>query len=201
LVAGAIACAHRSNSSLARTAPDLAPATATDQAVYEAVLADLAREYAQGGKLRVNMITMAPCDPASTIVQFDCVGERSVTALERPWVRTGRRAFDGLIADSTRSELVEAHRTVSTVPHRMMPGSTTAFLFMNSEQIAAEASSGSAGVHPGSAVLTRAAYSSDDFAFIYAVYGRMRFATGMIFLLRRSGDTWTIVSRVGIWVT
>ena len=164
--------------------------------VYDLVLAHLAREYGRGDTIRVQLTTMAPCDPAATIYYLDCIRERDVQRIES-WA-SGRIAFAG---DSTLKQLADSFRSYSHLSQRLLPLESSLFLLRTREQIAAELSAWRGGPPPASIVVARAAFSSDGYAYVYAVFGRERFATGMTFLLQKSGEQWNIVTAVGVWVT
>jgi hypothetical protein len=133
-------------------------------------------------------------------MHLDCIRERDIATLESPRA-SGRSPFDSEIADSTRRQLAAAFRNNSGVPRRMIALDTSAYVLRTREQVVAESSTAGAGRYPGTIFISRAAFSVDGYAYVYAVFSRMRFATGTIFLLRNESGRWRIVSRVGAWVT
>ncbi len=192
------ACAHasRRESVSDLTAPTLTRASAADSAVYDVVLQHLAREYAQpGGIILVQSPTMELCDPASLIYFLDCIRDQNYATLESRWAN-GSWVFAAFISDSTRRQLAESFRMNSNTPHLLRGLNPSMFVAGPRKEVLQ-----SMQPYPRTIVLARAAYSTNDYAYVYAVFGRQRFGAGLIFLLRKDGSTWQILSTEGVWVT
>jgi hypothetical protein len=183
------------------------PISGNDLHVYEAVLAWIADEYAgDGDTIRVENSTMASCDTTGQVYRLDCARERDAAVLEQRWA-DGSRAFGALIDDSTSRQLAESYRVSSDTVMQITGFDSSRFVVRTATAIGAEKGDWYGGRPIGSVSLSRASYSSDGHAYVYAVfsrvpgYGRGPFAAGLIFLLRGTGEKWELLAWRGTWVT
>jgi hypothetical protein len=206
----ASACVHNAPRATDQIDSDkgLQTISASDRSLYDVVLARIALEYgAVGDTIRVERTTMVPCDTTAQVYYLDCTRERNYGTLERR-SRDGSWAFSAFINDSTRRQLAESFRANSGNLQLLAGLDTGRFVLRSRAAIeAARSAWASSGGRPiASIVLSRAGYSQDGHAYVYAVfsrtgYGRGAFAAGLIFLLKRSGDIWALVATSGVWVT
>ena len=205
----AAACVHSKARTVIEPAGSVAALTtisATDRSVYEVVLSSLETEYiSDGDTLRIEMATMSLCDTSSRVLSLDCMGDRHYRTLEMPWAN-GTWAFAAFIGDSTRRQLAQSLRANSSTTQVMSAFERTRFIVQSRASIAAAQSAWNGGRPVASVVLSRAGYSPDGYAYVYAVFSRYpgyrgTFGAGMIFLLKRNRDGWELIGTQGVWAT
>jgi hypothetical protein len=200
---GVMACAHvpRPSGDLPASVPALPRATATDSAVYDAVLRFFSQEYGQPGDvMRVHSSTMDLCDLAARVTRLDCIRETTFIPMESRWAR-GTWAFEALISASIRGELAASFRANNSGPQLLATLPQPGFLSGTDMQTPQQISALTAGRYAGDIVVARAGYSSNGYSYAYGVFSRQRFACGIVFLLRNEGGSWRIVAHEGVWVT